>query len=55
MDTTKFFDKINHDLLMTKIGDVNGDKAVGNVSGKFLRTGAVRPAGPEVSSEKGTP
>ena len=55
MDITKFFDKVNHDILMTKIGEVIGDKAVMKLLGKFLRAGVVMPEGLEVSSEEGTP
>lgn len=55
MDITKFFDKVNHDILMTKIGEVIGDKAVMKLLGKFLRAGVVMPDGLEVSSEEGTP
>jgi group II intron reverse transcriptase/maturase len=55
MDITKFFDKVNHDILMTKIGNVIGDKAVMKLIGKFLRAGVVMPDGLEVSSEEGTP
>ncbi len=55
MDITKFFDKVNHDILMSKIGDVVGDKVVLKLIGKFLRAGVVMPDGLAVSSEEGTP
>lgn len=54
MDITKFFDHVNHDILMTGIGKRIRDKRVLGLIGKFLRRGAmeegvVRPA------EEGTP
>ncbi len=54
IDITKFFDHVNHDLLMTGIGKRIRDKRVLGLIGKFLRRGAmecgvVRPA------EEGTP
>jgi RNA-directed DNA polymerase len=55
MDITKFFDKVNHDILMSKIGTVIGDKVVMKLIGKFLRAGVVMPDGLAVSSEEGTP
>ncbi len=55
MDVTKFLDKVNHDILMTKIGNVIGDKAMMKRIGKFLRAGVVMPDGLEVSSEEATP
>ena len=55
MDITKFFDRVNHDLLMQKIGLVVRDKAVLRLIGKFLRAGVVMPDGVTVSSREGTP
>lgn len=55
MDITKFFDRVNHDILMHKIGVVVRDKAVLRLIGKFLRAGVVMPEGLTVSSEEGTP
>jgi group II intron reverse transcriptase/maturase len=55
MDITKFFDRVNHDLLMHKIGLVVRDKAVLRLIGKFLRAGVVMPDGVTVSSTEGTP
>lgn len=54
IDITKFFDHVNHDILMTGIGKRIRDKRVLGLIGKFLRRGAmeegvVRPA------EEGTP
>ena len=50
IDITKFFDHVNHDILMTGIGKQIRDKRVLGLIGKFLRRGAmedgvVRPAG----------
>jgi len=55
MDITKFFDRVNHDILMHKIGIVVRDKAVLRLIGKFLRAGVVLENGLTVSSEEGTP
>lgn len=54
IDITKFFDHVNHDILMNGIGKRIRDKRVLGLIGKFLRCGAmedgvVRPA------EEGTP
>ena len=55
MDITKFFDRVNHDILMSKIGKVVRDKRVLQIIGRFLRAGVVMPDGLAVSSEEGTP
>lgn len=55
MDITKFFDRVNHDILMHKIGIVVRDKAVLSLIGKFLRAGVVLENGLLVSGEEGTP
>lgn len=55
MDITKFFDKVNHDILMGKIGSVIGDKKVLRLIGRFLRAGVVMADGVSVRSEEGTP
>lgn len=55
MDITKFFDRVNHDILMHKIGDVVRDKRVLRIIGRFLRAGVVMPEGIAVKSEEGTP
>lgn len=55
MDITKFFDRVNHDILMHKIGIVVRDKAVLGLIGKFLRAGVVLENGLLVSGEEGTP
>lgn len=55
MDITKFFDRVNHDILMNRIGKEVRDKRVLRVIGSFLRAGVVMPEGVAVSSEEGTP
>ena len=55
MDIKKFFDRVNHDILMSKIGKVVRDKRVLQIVGRFLRAGVVMPDGLAVSSEEGTP
>lgn len=55
MDITKFFDHVNHDILMHRIGQVVGDKRVLKVIGRYLRAQVVMPDGLKVSSEEGTP
>ena len=41
IDITKFFDHVNHDILMGRIGSVIRDKRVLGLIGKFLRRGAM--------------
>ena len=55
MDITKFFDRVNHDILMTQVSRVVRDKRVLQLIGRFLRAGVVLPDGCHVSSEEGTP
>ncbi|MGI8603385.1 MAG: group II intron reverse transcriptase/maturase [Verrucomicrobiales bacterium] len=55
MDITKFFDHVNHDILMHRIAEVVRDKRVLRLIGAFLRAGVVMPDGLKVSSEEGTP
>ena len=54
MDITKFFDHVNHDILMGRIGTTIRDKRVLRLIGKFLRCGAMV-EGIVVGSEEGTP
>ena len=54
IDITKFFDHVNHDILMGRIAQVIRDKRVLHLIGKFLRRGAMV-EGVEVTSEEGTP
>ena len=55
LDITQFFDRVNHDLLMSKVGAVIRDKRVLRLIGGFLRAGVVLPEGVVVRSEEGTP
>ncbi len=41
MDITKFFDAVNHDILMGRMGKVIRDKRVLHLIGKYLRRGAM--------------
>ena len=55
MDITKFFDQVNHDILMTQVSRVVRDKRMLQLIGRFLRAGVVLPDGCKVSTEEGTP
>lgn len=55
MDITQFFDRVHHDLLMSKVSEVIQDKRVLRLIGAFLRAGVVMPGGVTVRSEEGTP
>jgi group II intron reverse transcriptase/maturase len=54
LDITKFFDQVNHDILMSRIGNVIRDKRVMHLIGKYLRRGAMADGLVEASVE-GTP
>lgn len=54
IDITKFFDHVNHDILMGRIGKEIRDKRVLGLIGKFLRRGAMV-EGVVSASEEGTP
>jgi RNA-directed DNA polymerase len=54
MDITKFFDRVNHDLLMNRIGQTIRDKRVLRLVGRYLRAG-VMIEGVVQASEEGTP
>jgi RNA-directed DNA polymerase len=54
MDIAKFFDHVNHDILMGRIGAVIRDKRVLGLIGKYLRRGAMVGGLVEASVE-GTP
>ena len=54
MDITKFFDRVNHDILMTRIGQTIRDKRVLGLIGKYLRAGVML-NGVVQDSEEGTP
>jgi RNA-directed DNA polymerase len=53
-DITKFFDHVNHDILMGRIAQVIRDKRVLGLIGKYLRRGAMVDGLVEASAE-GTP
>jgi RNA-directed DNA polymerase len=54
MDITKFFDRVNHDILMNRIGQTIRDKRVLRLIGKYLRAG-VMVEGVVHSRDEGTP
>jgi len=54
MDITKFFDRVNHDILMNGIGQKVRDKRVLGLIGRYLRAGAMV-EGVVQESEEGTP
>jgi len=54
MDISKFFDRVNHDILMNRIGQTIRDKRVLKLIGQYLRVGAMI-EGVVVASEEGTP
>ena len=53
-DITKFFDQVNHDILLGRIAQVIRDKRVLHLTGKYLRRGAMVDGLVEASVE-GTP
>ena len=54
LDITKFFDQVNHDILMGRIAEVIRDKRVLHLIGKYLRRGAMVD-GLVAASVEGTP
>ncbi len=54
MDITKFFDRVNHDILMHRIGQTIRDKRVLRLIGRYLRAG-VMINGVVQDSREGTP
>ncbi len=54
MDISKFFDRVNHDILMHRIGQTIRDKRVLSLIGHYLRAGAMI-EGVVIASEEGTP
>jgi group II intron reverse transcriptase/maturase len=54
LDISQFFDQVNHDILMGRIGQTIRDKRVLRLIGKYLRRGAMI-NGVVVRSEQGTP
>ena len=54
MDITKFFDRVNHDILLNRVGQEIRDKRVLKLIGRYLRAG-VMVEGVVQSREEGTP
>jgi len=54
IDITQFFDRVNHDILMNRIGQVIRDKRVLRLIGNYLRAG-VMIEGVVMASQEGTP
>jgi len=54
MDISQFFDRVNHDILMTRIGKTIRDKRVLKLIGRYLRCG-VMIEGVKSTTEEGTP
>jgi RNA-directed DNA polymerase len=54
IDITKFFDQVNHDILMGRVAQIIRDKRVLQLIGKYLRRGAMVDGLVE-ASEEGTP
>ncbi len=53
-DISKFFDQVNHDILMKRIAQVIRDKRVLHLIGQYLRSGMMV-EGVVIASEQGTP
>jgi RNA-directed DNA polymerase len=54
IDIAKFFDHVNHDILLGRIAEVIRDKRVLHLIGRYLRRGAMV-EGVVIASEEGTP
>jgi RNA-directed DNA polymerase len=54
IDLEKFFDQVNHDILMARLGRWVGDKRMLRIIGRFLRAGLMQD-GVCLSREEGTP
>jgi group II intron reverse transcriptase/maturase len=54
LDIEKFFDRVNHDILMSKVGAVIRDKRVLRLIGRYLRAG-IMVEGVVIESTEGTP
>lgn len=54
IDLEKFFDRVNHDILMSKLGKRIGDKRVLRLIRRYLESGVLI-NGLKVSTEEGTP
>lgn len=55
LDIEQFFDRVNHDVLMHRLGQETRDKRVLKLVGAMLRAGHILPGGDVVQSEEGTP
>ncbi len=55
IDLEKFFDKVNHDILMARLGRWVGDKRVLRIVGRFLRAGLMQDGVCVSRREEGTP
>jgi len=55
IDITKFFDHVNHDILIARVGRVVRDKRILQLIGRFLRAGVILPNGCKVRTREGTP
>lgn len=55
LDIEQFFDRVNHDILMHRLGQEVRDKRVLKLVGAMLRAGHILPDGDVVQSEEGTP
>lgn len=55
IDLEKFFDRVNHDKLMSNVGKRIRDKRVMKLIGMYLRAGAVMGEGVTIPRQEGTP
>lgn len=55
LDIEKFFDRVNHDILMRLVGAVIRDKRVLQLIGRYLRAGVVLEEGVVIETVEGTP
>jgi RNA-directed DNA polymerase len=55
VDLSKFFDRVNHDYLMSKLGLRVKDKALMHLIGRYLRAGIVDSEGQYFESHIGVP
>lgn len=55
LDLAKFFDRVNHQRLMSKLAEKIQDKRVLVLIGRMLRARVVMPDGTSVATEEGTP
>lgn len=55
MDLKQFFDEVDHDILMARVGREVKDKRVKRLINAFLKAGVILPNGTRVHTDKGTP